>query len=130
MYVKASSSEVGIFHQPRLIQNISSEEEHFMNTTTFLILLSVFSALSSLVTECVKDLIFDKANLPYNLIALGCACVIGSAGTAVYYRLTAAPFTADRILCMILMGLASGLTAMVGFDKIKQALKQINETKG
>lgn len=101
-----------------------------MDTTTFLIMLSLFSTLSSLVTEGVKNIIYDKANLPYNLTALGCACIIGSAGTAVYYLLTAAPFTASHILCMVLMGFASGLTSMVGFDKLKQSLEQINGKKG
>ena len=96
-----------------------------MTTTTFLMLLSAFSVLSGLVTEGIKKLISDKANMSYNVIALVVALVIGGAGSAVYYQLNAIPFNLDNIIYLVLMGLASGLCSMVGFDKIKQAIKQI-----
>ena len=53
-----------------------------MTTTTFLMLLSSFSVLSGLVTEGIKKLISDKANMSYNIIALVVALVIGGAGSA------------------------------------------------
>ena len=96
-----------------------------MTTTTFLMLLSAFSVLSGLVTEGIKKLISDKANMSYNIIALVVALVIGGAGSAVYYQLNAIPFDVNNVIYMILMGLASGLCSMVGFDKIKQAVEQI-----
>ena len=96
-----------------------------MTTTTFLMLLSSFSVLSGLVTEGIKKLISDKANMSYNIIALVVALVIGGAGSAVYYQLNAIPFNLDNIIYLVLMGLASGLCSMVGFDKIKQAVEQI-----
>ncbi len=40
-----------------------------MNITMFLILLSSFSILSSLVTEGIKNIVSDKVNLSYNLVA-------------------------------------------------------------
>jgi len=100
-----------------------------MNTTMFLILLSSFSILSSLVTEGIKNIVSNKANLSYNIIALVTALVIGGVGTAVYYQLNTIPFTANNIIYMILMGLASGLVSMVGFDKVKQAIAQITGNK-
>ena len=96
-----------------------------MTTTTFLMLLSSFSVLSGLVTEGIKKLISDKANMSYNIIALVVALVIGGVGSAVYYQLNAIPFNLNNIIYLVLMGLASGLCSMVGFDKIKQAIKQI-----
>ena len=96
-----------------------------MTTTTFLMLLSSFSVLSGLVTEGIKKLISDKANMSYNIIALVVALVIGGVGSAVYYQLNAIPFNLDNIIYLVLMGLASGLCSMVGFDKIKQAIEQI-----
>ena len=96
-----------------------------MTTTTFLMLLSSFSVLSGLVTEGIKKLISDKANMSYNIIALVVALVIGGAGSADYYQLNAIPFNLDNIIYLVLMGLASGLCSMVGFDKIKQAIEQI-----
>ena len=100
-----------------------------MTTTTFLMLLSSFSVLSGLVTEGIKKLISDKTNMSYNIIALVVALVIGGAGSAVYYQLNAIPFNIDNIIYLVLMGLASGLCSMVGFDKIKQAVEQITSKK-
>ena len=96
-----------------------------MNVTTFLILLSAFSVLSGLVTEAVKKVVNDKANLSYNIVALVVALIIGGVGCAIYYQLNAIVFTTNNIIYMILMGLASGLTATVGYDKVKQAIEQV-----
>ena len=96
-----------------------------MTTTTFLMLLSAFSVLSGLVTEGIKKLISDKANMSYNVIALVVALVIGGAGSAVYYQLNAIPFDVNNVIYMILMGLASGLCSMVSYDKLKQCIEQI-----
>ena len=96
-----------------------------MNVTTFLILLSAFSVLSGLVTEAVKKVVNDKANMSYNIIALIVSLIVGGVGCAIYYQLNAIPFDINNVIYMILMGLASGLCSMVGFDKIKQAVEQI-----
>ena len=96
-----------------------------MTNATFLMLLSSFSVLSSLVTEGVKNLADSKVNLSYNLVSLITALFIGGGGTAFYYQLNAISFTVNNVIYMILMGLASGLVSMVGFDKVKQALEQI-----
>lgn len=102
-----------------------------MTTTMFLILLSGFSVVSSLVTEGIKNVITDKVNLSYNIVALVTALIVGGGGTAIYYQLNSIPFIVNNIIYMILMGLASGLVSMVGFDKVKQTIEQfINKNKG
>ena len=100
-----------------------------MNTTMFLILLSAFSVLSGLVTEGIKNITSDKVNLSYNIVALITALIIGGVGTAVYYQLNAVPFTVNNVIYAVLMGLASGLVSMVGFDKVKQAITQLTSKK-
>lgn len=100
-----------------------------MNTTMFLILLSAFSVISGLVTEGIKNIATDKVNLSYNIVALITALIIGGGGTAVYYQLNTISFTANNVIYAILMGLASGLVSMVGFDKVKQAIIQITNKK-
>ena len=100
-----------------------------MNTTLFLILLSAFSILSSLVTEGVKNIASDKVNLSYNIVALITALIIGGGGTVIYYQLNEISFNLNNIIYAVLMGLASGLVSMVGFDKVKQAIIQITNKK-
>ena len=96
-----------------------------MTITTFLMLLSAFSVISGLVTEGVKKLVNDKANLSYNLLALVIALIVGSVGCGIYYQLNGILFSANNIIYMILMGFASGLGSMIGYDKVKQAILQI-----
>ena len=100
-----------------------------MNTTMFLILLSSFSVLSSLVTEGIKNIATDKVNLSYNVVALVTALIIGGGGTAVYYQLNFIPFTVNNIIFLVLMSLASGLTAMTSYDKVKQTIEQLVNKK-
>ena len=97
-----------------------------MTTTTFLMLLSAFSVLSGLVTEGIKKLISDKANMSYNIIALVVSLVIGGVGCAIYYQLNTIPFDINNVIYIILMGLASGLCSMVSYDKLKQCIEQIS----
>ena len=96
-----------------------------MTTTTFLMLLSAFTVLSGLTTEGIKNLISDKSNMSYNIIALIVSLIVGGVGCAIYYQLNTIPFDINNVIYRILMGLASGLCSMVGFDKIKQAVEQI-----
>ena len=101
-----------------------------MTTTTFLMLLSAFSIISGLVTEAIKKLLTEKNNLSYNLLALIVSLIVGGVGCGIYYQLNGIIFTVNNAIYMILMGLASGLTAMLGFDKTKQMILQItNKTE-
>lgn len=100
-----------------------------MTTTTFLMLLSAFTVLSGLTTEGIKNLISDKSNMSYNIIALVVSLIIGGVGCAVYYQLNAIPFDINNVIYMILMGLASGLCSMVSYDKLKQCIEQISGKK-
>lgn len=95
-----------------------------MTTTLFLTLLTAFATLSGLVTEGIKNLISDKVNFPNNLLALIVALMVGGIGTGVYYQLNAIPFSTNNIIYLLLMGLASGLISMTGYDKVKQAIEQ------
>jgi len=100
-----------------------------MNVITFLFLLSAFSIISGLVTEGIKNFYTDKVNISYNIMALVVALTVGSCGTAVYYQLNDIAFTINNIIYMVLLSLASGLSAMVGYDKVKQTIQQIMNSK-
>lgn len=100
-----------------------------MTLTNFLILLSTFSIISGLLTEGIKKIIKDKANLSYNLLALFVSLIVGTCGSAIYYQLNDISFTINNIIYMLLMGFSSGLVSMVGFDKVKQTIEQISQIK-
>lgn len=98
-----------------------------MDTTTFLMLLFAFSVITSLVMEVVKKFINEVDNISYNIITLCIAVVIGGVGTLVFYQLVSLPFSLNNIIYAVLMGFASGLCSMLGYDKIKQAILQITQ---
>lgn len=96
-----------------------------MQVNLFLLLLSFFSVLSGLITEGIKNLINDNKNLSYNIIALIVSLIVGGVGCVIYYQLSGIPYTVNNIIYIVLMGLASGLCSMVGYDKLKQTIEQL-----
>ena len=108
-----------------IFQSLRNRRMKDMTVSTFLTLLSAFSVISGLVTEGIKKIVNDKANISYNITALIVALIIGGIGCGLYYQLNEIAFTVNNIIYMILMGFASGLVSMLGFDKVKQAIIQI-----
>jgi uncharacterized protein YjeT (DUF2065 family) len=88
-----------------------------MTVQDFLFLLTAFSVISGLVTEAVKKLISDKTNLSYNILALCISLIVGSVGCVIYYQLNSIAYTVNNIIYIGLMSVASGLVAMLGFDR-------------
>ena len=97
-----------------------------MTISMFLILLSVFSLIVGLIVQALKKLL-DECGRHYssNIVACVVAAIVGICGTAIYYSLAEIAFTATNIICMILMGLATAVGSMVGYDKVIQTIKQI-----
>lgn len=97
-----------------------------MTFALFITLLTVFSTVTGVFTEAVKKLLADtKFVVPSNILAFVVACVVGIGGTGAYYVLNSIEFTSVNILCMVLMGIATSLGAMVGYDKVIQTITQI-----
>lgn len=112
---------------PQILNNLVRKEQVKMTPQLFLILLAGFSALSSLVMEGIKKSFLSSKNVSYNVIALIIALIIGTSGTFIYYQLNNIIIDTNNILYAILMGLASGLVSMVGYDKVKQTLDELKK---
>lgn len=93
-----------------------------MTVTIFLMIFGICSVATGLITEAIKKLISDRTP---NLIALITALVTGCGGTAAYYLFSGIPFTVTNIVALILMGIATAVGAMIGYDKVVQGIKQI-----
>lgn len=98
-----------------------------MTVTVFLILLAVCAALTSILTEGAKKFL-DELNISYaaNILVLIIAMIVGCGATALYYVNYQVPFNALNSVYLALMGVANWLGAMVGYDKVKQAITQIS----
>ncbi len=97
-----------------------------MTTTAFLILLSGCAAVTSLLTEGIKKFL-DELKVAYasNILVLFVALVVGCGATALYYVNYQVPFNALNSVYLALLGIANWLGAMVGYDKVRQAIEQI-----
>ncbi|MCD8364705.1 MAG: aminopeptidase [Clostridiales bacterium] len=91
----------------------------------FLLGLLIVSVLTGLVTEAIKKL-FDEHNRKYmaNTLA-GVIAVVLSIGIGIAYIILAGvPTNAQIIVYLIALIFLSWLSAMVGYDKVIQAISQ------
>ena len=96
-----------------------------MTVQLFVALLAFFAVITSLIVEGIKKLeIIPTNNRNYNILATGIGLGVGVVGMWVYYNLNYIPLNFTNIIFAILMGFASALSAMVGYDKVKQAIEQ------
>lgn len=97
-----------------------------MDVSMFLTLLLAFTGVSGLITEVVKQFFKDKEGSSYNLIAIIVGLIVGIAGTYIFYHLSGIAFDNNTLLIAVLMGISAALSSMVGYDKIKQLILQLN----
>ena len=102
-----------------------------MTINAFLILLTGLSVLTSLFTEAVKK-VLDELKIKYasNIVVLISAVVVGGLGMTFFYWLQECRFIVPNIIGIVLMIAANWLVAMVGYDKVKQAIMQLKGGKG
>ena len=97
-----------------------------MTITTFLVLLAGLAAVTAVVTEGIKKFL-DGQGVQYasNIVVLVVALIVGCGGTAIYYVNYQIPFNTLNSVYIAIMGIANWLSAMVGYDKVKQAVEQL-----
>ena len=73
----------------------------------------------------------DSLNVKYvpNIIVLCVSVVVGGMGTAVFYLWNDYAWTTLNIICLFIMICANWLCAMLGYDKVMQAITQIKGSK-
>lgn len=97
-----------------------------MTVEKFLVLLTILSVATSLITEAVKKFLSAKSTTyASNIVVLVISIIVGGIGTIVFYMCTGIPWTALNIVMIFLMIVANWLGAMLGYDKIMQAISQI-----
>ena len=101
-----------------------------MTLEMFLLLLMVVSIFTGLVTEALKKLL-DEVQKTYrpNLLAGGVTVALSVMIGAAYMILTETWINEKMTVYLIALVLLSWLSAMVGYDKVIQALTQIKKYK-
>lgn len=97
-----------------------------MTIELFIMLLAFFSAVTGLVTEGIKrTFLVNAETVAYKVTAIVVAVVIGVVGMLVYYVLNSIGIDLNNVIFAILMGFASGLVAMNGYDTVHDVLKML-----
>ena len=101
-----------------------------MTVAILLILLTIYATATSFITEAVKRFMDDmKVKYASNIVVLAVALIVGCGGTAIYYVNYQIPFTALNSVYVTLIGITNWIGAMVGYDKVKQAISQMGKRK-
>ena len=97
-----------------------------MNLEFFLLLLMITSIMTGLFTEGIKKLL-DEAGKSYksNILVGAVATVLSIAVGAGYIILMDVQINDKMAVILIALVLLSWLSAMVGYDKVMQAISQI-----
>lgn len=97
-----------------------------MTVEKMLILLAILATATSLLTEGVKKFL-DSLKVKYaaNIVVLVVSIIIGGAGTIVFYMANGIAWTALNIVCIFIMIGLNWLGAMLGYDKVIQAITQM-----
>lgn len=99
-----------------------------MTVEVMLVLLTILSVVTSLVTEGIKK-ILNKKEKEYatNVVVWIVAAILGGGVTAVFYLTCGIPWTAVNVIYILVMIVASGLGAMIGYDKVIQTVTQVGQ---
>ena len=99
-----------------------------MTVEVMLVLLAILSAVTSLVTEGVKK-VLNKKGTEYatNVVVWIVAAILGGGVTAVFYLACGIPWTVLNVFYILVMIVASGLGAMLGYDKVIQTVTQVGQ---
>ena len=101
-----------------------------MTLHIFLMGLLIVSTLTSLFTEGIKKWLQERNKTYYSNALAGYVAITLSVLVGVAYLiLTGATFTAQMAVYLIALMALSWLCAMVGYDKVIQAISQFNSGK-
>lgn len=99
-----------------------------MNMTTFLLLLLIVSTLTALFTQGIKVVLNEKQKkYSSNTLAGVVAAVLAIAVGIAYIIITETAINAALAVYLIALVLLSWLSAMVGYDKVIQAIAQFKK---
>lgn len=97
---------------------------------TFLLGLLVVSTLTSLVTEAIKKILTEHNKTYYSNTLVGViALILSTAIGGCYILLSGAGFTPHMIIYWVALVFMSWLCAMIGYDKVIQAISQFKTSK-
>lgn len=101
-----------------------------INLETFLLLLMIVSVLTGLFTEAIKKMMEELGKTYRSNILAGIVAVVLSVAVGAAYAVLMEVHINDKMaVLLIALVLLSWLSAMVGYDKVIQAISQFKINK-
>ena len=95
-----------------------------------LVLLSICTTLTALVVEALKRMLnLNSKNVSYNILAAVVSVVCALLVAFGYIILAEVIVTPKTVVQIIALAVASWVSSMVSFDKVKEAVKQLEIIK-
>ena len=94
-----------------------------------LMLITISAVLTGLVTEAVKKMCGENAKIPANLLAALVSVLVAGLVCAGYIILFDVAMNAKVVVYIVSIILSSWISAMVGYDKLMQSIRQLTTNK-
>lgn len=99
--------------------------EGILNLSTILTIVGILVALTNIVVQVLKKATWEK--LPTNILAIIVSMVLTLVAFFAYCQIKAIAVVWYMVVAAVVLGFLVAYAAMFGFDKLKEALAQINK---
>lgn len=99
--------------------------ESILNLSTILTIVGILVVLTNIVVQVLKKVIWGK--LPTNILAIIVSMVLTLVTFFAYCQIEAIAVVWYMVAAAVVLGFLVSYAAMFGFDKLKEALTQINK---
>ena len=99
--------------------------EGILNLSTILTIVGILVVLTNIVVQVLKKATWEK--LPTNILAIIVSMVLTLVAFFAYCQIKAIAVVWYMVIAAVVLGFLVAYAAMFGFDKLKEALAQINK---
>ena len=99
--------------------------EGILNLSTILTIVGILVVLTNIVVQVLKKATWEK--LPTNILAIIVSMVLTLVVFFAYCQIKAIAVVWYMVVAAVVLGFLVAYAAMFGFDKLKEALAQINK---
>lgn len=100
---------------------------NILNLSVILSIIGVLVVLTNIIVQVVKKVTWGK--LPTNVLAVGVSMALTLLAFFAYCQIKSITAVWYMVVAAVVLGLLVSYAAMFGFDKLKEALTELNKQK-
>ena len=95
--------------------------------STVLLIVAILTVITNIIVQVIKKVTWDK--IPTNLLAVIVAMILTLATFLAIFQIKDMAVTWYMVAAVVVLGLFVSYAAMFGFDKLREALEQIEKCR-